>query len=247
MPLSLKKSLWQKLEGTYTSLPLSDPDPNEWLQFEDSGARPINQTYQRQSHGCNALNLFIAFGTFLLSLILILLVSSSLLSSPTPRESAYPNLHSSQLQSYFLTSGPWNYTNPSPCGLSSDSARDAGCRWSAMTFAWYPAACYDEELDREFMELQDWKWYSTDELREEDQLPRDIVLRGDVRKAYMSMEYHKLHCMYSVRKLYRSLMGAVLCDNYILRLGHLEHCERFMLRNDHPAVKGEFSFLPRYF
>ena len=113
-----------------------------------------------------------------------------------------------------------------------------------MTFAWYPAACYDEELDREFMGLQDWKWYSTDKLREEDELPRDAILRGKIPKAFMSMEYHKMHCMYTVRKLYRSTMGKALCDNYILTLGHLEHCEDFVLRDDHPAVKGRVLALP---
>ena len=84
-------------------------------------------------------------------------------------------------------------------------------------------------------------------MREEDRLPRDAILRGDIRKAYMSMEYHKLHCMYTTRKLYRSMMGSALCDNYILTLGHLEHCERFVLRNDTPAVKGEFLHVLRIY
>ena len=152
----------------------------------------------------------------------------------------YPDIHSLEHREAFLTKTPWNYSNPSPCGLSPETARQAGCKWSAMTFAWYPAECYDEELDHVFFATEDWAWYSSEDLKEDSRLPRDAIMRGDVRKAYMSMKYHKLHCMFTVRKLYRALLGYALSDNYILTLGHLQHCERFVLREDKPAVKGEF-------
>lgn len=65
-----------------------------------------------------------------------------------------------------------------------------------MTFAWYPPACYDRNLEDEFLSLDDWEWYSTEKLKLVDRLPGDAVLRGDFRKAFMNMTYHKPHCLY---------------------------------------------------
>ena len=96
------------------------------------------------------------------------------------------------------------------------------------------------ELENNFLHLKNWRWYSTEELRVEDELSRTAILRGDISKAYMSMEYDKMHCMYTVRKLYRSMMGKALSDNYILTRGHLGHREDFVLRDDHRAVKSSF-------
>ena len=228
MPSKYPMSQWFKTKWSYASLP-SDEQDEKQLSQADLILHP--KPWDR-------INLVFAIVTVVLSSLLIALV---LLHRPPHQpihESKYHHLQSPGEQETFLTKTPWNYSNPSPCGLSPDTARQAGCRWSAMTFAWYPADCYDEELDRDFFSLQDWAWYSTEDLKEDQKIPRDAILRGDVRKAYMSMEYHKIHCMYTVRKLYRALMGFALSDNYILTLGHLEHCERFVLRKDMPAVKG---------
>lgn len=235
---------WWRSERTYEALSSNDEDQKRVCEEASGATSPRHGEHLPSSSYKTLLNLFIASVTTLLSSILVLLIVFSHPRQGFQAESAYPSVRSPQLRSHFLTAGPWNYSSPSPCGLSVESAQQARCRWSAMTFAWYPAACYDEELDREFMGLQDWKWYSTDKLREEDELPRDAILRGKIPKAFMSMEYHKMHCMYTVRKLYRSTMGKALCDNYILTLGHLKHCEDFVLRDDHPAVKGRVLALP---
>lgn len=156
----------------------------------------------------------------------------------------FPSLHASPQVSEFLTPQPWNYSTPSPCGSTPHEARLAGCRWSPMTFAWYPEACYDAELDQEFLASHEWEWYTTEDLLPQERLPRDAVLAGNIHRAYMSMDYHKLHCMYTVRKLYRAIFGFALSDTYILTIGHLHHCEQFVLRNDTPAVKGWYRISP---
>ena len=182
--------------------------------------------------------------TLFLSLaILAFAVTDSRHHHGTSISSLYPDIHSSEQRSHFLTHSLWNYSSPSPCGSTPDQARSAGCQWSPMTFAWYPPACYDGELVEEFLALDDWAWFSTEELQAEDKLDREAIMRGDVKRAFMSMKYHKLHCMYMMRKLYRALMGVngLIADNYALTIGHLEHCERFVLRDDHPAVKGTYS------
>ena len=236
-------SQWLKSKRTYETLPSSVEDSKEVCQEVPSAASTRYGRYLPCSINSSLMILFISSVTTILALLLISVIVFTHPQRDVQPESAYPSVRSAELRSDFLAAGRWNYSNPSPCGLSIHSAQQAHCKWSAMTFAWYPAACYDEELDREFMDLKDWRWYSTDELREEDELPRKAILRGEIPKAFMSMEYHKMHCMYTVRKLYRSMMGKALCDNYILTKSHLEHCEEYVLRDDHPAVKGTVILL----
>ena len=57
----------------------------------------------------------------------------------------------------------------------------------------------------------------------------------------MSMKCYKMHCLYSFKKLYRAMLGLALSDNYILRSGHVEHCQHSMVAENAPAVTGELS------
>ena len=68
-------------------------------------------------------------------------------------------------------------------------------------------------------------------------------MRGDIAVAYVSMQYHKVHCAYSFRKLLRAVLGVVKSDNYMVRLGHTEYCEMFMMADDGQAAKGVTKFL----
>ena len=64
------------------------------------------------------------------------------------------------VRSEFLDAGKWNFSNPSGCNLSRESAQETNCLWSAMTFAWYPPAYYDEEAEEEILGVSDWQWYA---------------------------------------------------------------------------------------
>ncbi len=122
-------------------------------------------------------------------------------------QSDFSDLHDPDLRSEFLNPTPWNYSKPSPCGSRTASACASGCEWSAMTFAWYPPPCYDYELEHDFLALHDWAWYSSEEFSEETKLPRERNVRGDIAVAYISMQYHKVHCAYSFKKLLRAVRG----------------------------------------
>ena len=176
-----------------------------------------------------------------LAFVVVLLSKFTLIRRQETSNPPYPSLQQAQVRSHFLDAGKWNYSNPSPCGLSRESAQNAGCLWSAMTFAWYPPACYDKEVEDEFLGVSDWQWYASDNLSTEYKLPVGAVLRGDIRKAYMNRTFHKMHCLYSFKKLYRAMLGLALSDNYILRSGHMEHCQHFMVAENAPAVTGELS------
>ena len=183
--------------------------------------------------------LVILFTALALAFVVVLISGFILIRRQETSSSPYPSLQQPQLRSQFLDAGKWNYSNPSPCGHSPESAHNAGCLWSAMTFAWYPPACYDKEIEEEFLDLSDWQWYASDDLSPEDKLPVGAVLRGEIHRAYMSMNFHKMHCLYSFKKLFRAFLGLALSDNYVLRLGHMEHCEHYMVAENAPAVTGK--------
>ena len=153
----------------------------------------------------------------------------------------YPDIHSPPIRSKLLVPSPWSYENPihSPCGYTPASARAANCQWSAMTFGWYPPACFDAALEAEFLQLKNWTWHFDESLSDSSIIPREDVLRGDVRRAWVSVEFHMQHCDFSTRKLLRALLGVVLSDNYVIRMGHLLHCEKFKESVERSQKDGE--------
>ena len=56
---------------------------------------------------------------------------------------------------------------------------------------------------------------------------KEDVIKGKHPVAYMSLEYHKMHCQFARRKLLRAVLsvGGALPDNYVLGMAHMEHCE----------------------
>lgn len=203
---------------------------------------PIPENHGWTSLQIRSLRIILILTTAMaLVFVVVLLSRFTLIRRQETSNPPYPSLQQAQVRSQFLDAGKWNYSNPSPCGLSRESAQKAGCLWSAMTFAWYPPACYDKEVEDEFLGVSDWQWYASDNLSTENKLPVGAVLRGDIRKAYMSMTFHKMHCLYSFKKLYRAMLGLALSDNYVLRSGHMEHCQHFMVAENAPAVTGELS------
>jgi len=98
-----------------------------------------------------------------------------------------------------------------------------------MTFAWYPPACFDAELESEFLSLEDWQWYTTAKLLPEDRLDKEAILKGDIERAYGPSRFHQMHCAFSSRNLFRAILERKMVDNYFLTMVHRRHCEKFLL------------------
>ena len=161
-------------------------------------------------------------------LLLVLVIRSFTLSS---QNAAFPDVRSPKLQAHFLDPEPWDYDSYSPCGHSIESARNAGCKWSAMSFAWTPPECYDDEVELQFLNVHNWTWYSTEELLPGTELDRDAVIRGDEPNAAMDSFFHNVHCIFTLKKIQRSLLGIALSDNYMLRWDHAKHCEMYLMED----------------
>jgi hypothetical protein len=58
----------------------------------------------------------------------------------------------------------WNakpvWTN---CGNSTAEAKENGCRFDVMMHSWVPQACYDEALSEEYIQANDFKFFSDPE------------------------------------------------------------------------------------
>lgn len=46
-----------------------------------------------------------------------------------------------------------------PCGHTPNEAREKGCRFGMLNFAWVPEACYDEEIEEQFRNYADWGFW----------------------------------------------------------------------------------------
>ena len=165
-----------------------------------------------------------------------------LLAGQPPRL-PYPDVHAALVQEEFRIAKPWNASNPSPCGHTIESAKAAGCRWSPMIWAWFPPACYDWELEEKFLAEQDWEWFATRDLAPESRLPREAILRGDEPEVFVTARYHKMHCAYAFRKLFRSVLGVTLGDNYLLTSGHMHHCDGNMITDGWGTTAGVAKWL----
>ena len=112
-----------------------------------------------------------------------------------------------------------------------------------MIWAWFPAACYDWDLEEQFLAESDWEWFASRELHPDEKLSRERVLRGDEPDAYVTGTYHKTHCVYAFKKLFRSVLGVTLADNYLLTSGHMHHCSGNTLIDGWGTTRGVAKWL----
>jgi hypothetical protein len=101
---------------------------------------------------------------------------------------------------------PMNETEESPCGSNANSARDAGCIFDPLTFAWLPPACYDWNLTSEFIALQDWEYYRLLPDGSFRQLSLINIMQSSDEVLYVSWEFHRQHCAYLWLKMHRAML-----------------------------------------
>ena len=198
------------------------------------------------------LPLVVMAATFLSLLAISILSPGHRASSPSPydetvhsvRAAEYKDIMSPAVRERLLSPIKWEPHTPSPCGHSPRTAREAGCIFGPTTWSWYPAACYDFALEAEFLNAGDWTWYGDESMSESSKLVKENVLKGDHKVAWMTREYHELHCVFAQRKLLRAVLqvGGALPDNYALGMAHLEHCEE-VEREALEKVKGSAKYL----
>lgn len=120
----------------------------------------------------------------------------------------------------------------SPCGNSAEEARAAGCHFEVLSWAWQADECHDIELENQFKQLDDWRFFRDKEGTIEippseygqDERRHDLIIWG-------SRNWHIVHCLYMWRKMHRAPQLGLRWDEYMKDFAHTMHCNG-VLQND---------------
>lgn len=170
--------------------------------------------------GCSSLWLGVSFlvGIFVCFLGATLLFSNS--PGSLEDHAKYGTGNSS------LVKSEWGY-----CGNTSEEARTNGCVLDLIAGAWVPRACYDAELESQFLNLQPWRWFADYRGKRELTLAH-IRKTGGPKAIWVSPEYHRQHCAFTWKKLHRAIIRQTPIDTHIGALSHTMHCSDRLTKPD---------------
>lgn len=126
------------------------------------------------------------------------------------------------------------------CGNSTTEARANGCILDFIAGAWVHPACYDSELEAEFLSLSDWHWFA-DAAGTKELSFSFIQETGGPNPIFVSPEYHRQHCVYTWRKLHRAVILHTPIDTHIGSYSHTQHCSKGLARPDAHHLSKFFS------
>jgi hypothetical protein len=136
---------------------------------------------------------------------------------------------------------PWKH-----CGNSPVEALQNDCVYDFIAGAFVPNACFDAELEDEFLKLKDWHFYGDENAQQELSI-ESIKLNGGTEPMFVSVEYHWIHCTYTWRKLHRSRVFGTPIDDHIGNYSHTAHCgEGLVSQCDVNDTRPIIAFLHHY-
>ncbi|EAT77781.1 hypothetical protein HBI56_193700 [Parastagonospora nodorum] len=116
------------------------------------------------------------------------------------------------------------------CGKTPKEARELGCHFDVVTFAWVPEECLDEELAAEFR-LQNFTWYNDPAgtaTHTEEELAEDLydhwITQGD----------HATHCFFAWKKTHRAIEAGRPLHGGLTKWKHTLHCGDVLLSKEDP-------------
>ena len=112
------------------------------------------------------------------------------------------------------------------CGQSAEEARDRGCVFDVMNYAWTPAPCHNSTLSREYWESEDWIFYRDKTLH--SVIPNEEILGGQHEYVYAYWLLHYKHCEYALNRLSLGVKYGLPVDNELRNASHMMHCVHTM-------------------
>ena len=112
-----------------------------------------------------------------------------------------------------------------PCGTTANVARNRGCLFDPLTFAWLPPACYDYNLTADFLKVQDWSWWRERPDGSRRQLSLINVMQSSDEVLYVNWEYHRQHCVFMWKKLHRAMLSGGVIDGLTMWEGITGVCD----------------------
>lgn len=119
------------------------------------------------------------------------------------------------------------------CGKSVAEAKQAGCVFDLMLNGWVQPECYHRALSEDFIHKGQYRFFSDRQATQE--VPLEIVRRGEHTRIYTGPLHHFDHCAYMWRLQARALQTRGPVDSESLDYKHTVHCagvlEKFYLAN----------------
>ncbi|KAJ5714085.1 uncharacterized protein N7483_011266 [Penicillium malachiteum] len=122
------------------------------------------------------------------------------------------------------------------CGKSIHEARELGCIFDPMSWAWQRPECYHADLVNDFLERMDWHFWLSNETLPSEEVPREEWERGDYTLLWGPRMWHQFHCTYSWRKFHDAFRNGMPMDNDILKPEHTLHCDSVFLHDYDPKI-----------
>ncbi|KAB8223990.1 hypothetical protein BDV33DRAFT_166231 [Aspergillus novoparasiticus] len=122
------------------------------------------------------------------------------------------------------------------CGKSIAEARELGCIFDPMSWAWQRPECYHADLVKDFLQRMDWHFYLSNETLPTEEVPREEWERGDHSLLWGPRMWHQFHCTYSWRKFHDAFRHRMPMDNDILQPKHTLHCDTVFLHDYDPRI-----------
>jgi hypothetical protein len=114
----------------------------------------------------------------------------------------------------------------SSCGSTATQARDRGCSFDLISFAWQTPECYDAPLVSEFAAWDSWEFYT--EPFGTVTVPLQDAMRGE-QSLWVPWRYHVVHCTLMWRQMHRAYENGWI-DAHMHAYNHTMHCQKVLLR-----------------
>jgi hypothetical protein len=120
-------------------------------------------------------------------LIIVLLMAGIVLVTITAVKQAFPTLYTqgTAAPSVKMASNPALDIMESPCGSTPQEARDRGCVFDNIVFAWLPPRCFDEDLSKSFRDI---KFHFSLERNNTHPIDQDDAYTGDYEHLFVNWE-----------------------------------------------------------
>jgi hypothetical protein len=115
------------------------------------------------------------------------------------------------------------------CGGSPEEARRRGCHFDPVSFSWELEDCHDGELIKEFLRLDDWKWFT--EYKGTTYETLEVARLGEAN-FWVSWDFHFQHCIYMWKKMHRAIIRQKSIDGHLGQYNHTLHCGAVLLEKE---------------
>ncbi|KAL2063650.1 hypothetical protein VTL71DRAFT_5455 [Oculimacula yallundae] len=124
------------------------------------------------------------------------------------------------------------------CGDNPTTARERGCSFDLITFAWQMPKCYDAPLVDEFAGWEHWTFWTNEHGNETVSL---VEARKGDRELWLAWQYHFVHCTFVWRQMHRAYETGWI-DEHSRSYRHTTHCQKMLLMDCND--EGRFCILP---